>query len=119
MEDKGQNTHKLRRGLEGETFVSLRIYPLMEDLLINESTLKAHLATYRDNKAEYLNMVERYFMDQVLQKSIQSANKVKVVATLLQNLDKFWLQELYPYLDLMEMTRACQMLDSNRLARQL
>lgn len=91
----------------------------INNLLINESTLREHLEAYQNRPQEYLTTVNLYFSEPVLQKSIQLANKTKVVTILLQYLDKTTLTSLHPYLDLYEMTKACQMLDSNRLIKQL
>ena len=83
--------------------------------LFKETKLQQHLYHY---SPEYCAEAIRVF-NSTLSRKVPLGTKTKIVATLLWSLDKETFKALYSQLELPEVLKACQLLDTPRLIRQL
>ena len=93
--------------------------PSARETIITENTLREHFNQYQNFKVEYVNAIISIFPNVSLMKSITNVNKARIVTTLLQHKDRITLRQLYKYIDLPEMVKACEVLDANRWIRQM
>jgi hypothetical protein len=89
------------------------------DLFLSDHPLDRHFESYHKDRDTYVDSVFKIFSNKQLVKNIKSANKARPLVVLLQNLDKDGFNRLLEHIDLPELTRACEVLDSNRYLRQL
>jgi len=88
-------------------------------LTIMESILKEHFNRYDEDAPKYMEDVQKIFADPILNKSAGLTTKSHIVCTLLNNLDRTHFRQLHQLLDLPEIVRACEIMDSQRLVNQL
>lgn len=81
--------------------------------------LTTHLSDYKAEKETYLNYTNTVFTDKLEAKSHGIMYKSRVLFTLLLNTDHVEFSKLYPYLELADVLKACEMLDAPRRMRQL
>lgn len=84
-----------------------------------DSTLKEHFNRYDEDAQKYMEDVQKIFADPILNKSAGLTTKSHIICTLLNKLDRLRFEQLHQLLDLPEIVRACEILDSHRLVNQL
>jgi len=89
------------------------------ETLLYENTLIDHFNQYNDNKNMYIDGCINILSNNNISKTISINNKAKFLTVLLQNKEKLMWRSILQYLDLPEIVKACEILDSNRYARQL
>lgn len=87
------------------------------EIILSEHSLPLHFVAYEENPQLYGETLLEVFSDST--KSIALRNKSRAIAVLIQHKESQLLRSLYPFLNLPEITLACEILDSNRHARQL
>jgi len=87
--------------------------------IINDTSLKEHFDLYNGDKNMYINNAIEAFSNRNINKTISIINKSRIIAIILQNIDKESFDKLITFIDLPELTRACEILDSTRLIKQL
>lgn len=89
----------------------------MRKTILDDSTLSTHLQNYKEDKISYNSAVMEVFNNPDYVRNVSVANKGRIVATLLYNLNKeTFLQAKF---DLPEVLLGCQILDSKRLVKQM
>ena len=81
-------------------------------------TFQEHFAHFNEDKTKYMDDVLRIFSDKILSKTAGLTVKSQILAVLLQNKDKESFKSLHKFLDLPEIVRACEILDTDRFKRQ-
>jgi hypothetical protein len=81
--------------------------------------LKEHFCRYDEDAKKYIVDVLKIFSDRILNKTSGLTVKSHIICVLLQRKDKENIKSLYQYIDLPEMVRACEILDSHRLQKQM
>lgn len=82
-------------------------------------TLAEHFNRYDEDATMYFDEVKKTFEDKILNKNTGLVNKANAIAVLLHRKDKDRFTSLHPLLDLPEIVRGCEILDSARLIKQL
>lgn len=82
-------------------------------------SLKEHFNHYDEDTTKYIADVQKIFSDKILNKSSGLTVKSHILCVLLQRKDKVSIKTLYEFIDLPEMVRACEILDSRRLQKQM
>ncbi|VBB18629.1 hypothetical protein YASMINEVIRUS_1114 [Yasminevirus sp. GU-2018] len=82
-------------------------------------SLREHFRRYDEDASKYMGDVLRIFTDKILNKTAGLTVKSHILTVLLQKKDSARVKKLQNYIDLPEMVRACEILDSNRLGKQL
>ena len=91
----------------------------MQKTILDDTSLTTHLQNYARDKHAYSAAVADVYTNEDLRKSVTTTNKSRVLATLVQNLDRTTFDTLLPHIDLPEITRACGILDARRHIHQL
>lgn len=91
----------------------------IRDKILSEHVLKEHFETYDENRVNYVRTVSEILSNSTLNKSLTLMTKARILTVLLQRHDREAMKKLYPYVDLPEITKACEILDANRHAKQL
>lgn len=91
----------------------------IKETLLGDYTLFDYFKFYEERREEYIKGAKELLSNKVISKSIGVINKSKLLAVLLQKKDKKGFIELFDLIDLPEIVRACEILDSNRYIRQL
>jgi hypothetical protein len=81
-------------------------------------TLKEHFAHYDEDASKYMGDVLRIFTDKILSREAGLTVKSHILSVFLQRRDFDRFTKLIPFIDLPEITKACEVLDANRLKRQ-
>lgn len=82
-------------------------------------SLKEHFDHYDEDASKYMGDVLRIFTDRILSKTSGLTVKSHILTVLIQKKDNDRIKKLHPYIDLPEMVRACEILDSSRLIKQI
>ena len=91
----------------------------IRDTVMNDTKLSDHSEAYEYSRDEYVKQIVSVFGNAQLSKNVTLKNKARMLVTLLHNFDKDAFSQVVKYLDLPEVVRACEVLDSARLIRQL
>lgn len=75
--------------------------------------LSWHIKSYEDNHESYNDIMSALYI------IMDDESRVKCLATLLNYKEKETFRKLYPYIELKDILKACQILDANRRMRQL
>ena len=86
--------------------------------ILATTTLKQHLTAYAENRQNYVESVTKIMTSSVY-RNVPSLNKAFILTTLLYGLEQKILEDIHEHIDLPEMLKACQILDSGRLCRRL
>lgn len=81
--------------------------------------LKEHFTHYDEDTQKYVSDVAKIFTDKILNKSAGLTTKSHIICVLLQRKAKDIIKNLNQYIDLPELVRACEILDSKRLQKQM
>ena len=81
--------------------------------------LNEHFDHYDKDTQKYIDDATKIFTDKILNKSSGLTVKSHIMCVLLQRKDKISCKNLYSSIDLPEMVRACEILDSKRLQKQM
>lgn len=81
--------------------------------------LNEHFSHYDEDAARYMGDVLKIFSDRIASKTAGLTVKSHILTVLLQRKDSERIKKLHPYIDLPEMVRACEILDSKRLIKQM
>lgn len=90
-----------------------------KETLLGDYTLFEHFKIYDERREDYIRSAKNLLSNKAVSKSIGVINKSKLLVVLLQKKDRQGFVELLDLIDLPEMVRACEILDSNRYIRQL
>lgn len=90
-----------------------------KEVTMYDNALEEHFKTYDNRRPDYIDAVIRLFDDVQLLKNISLSNKSRILVVLLMRMDRDTFTTILPNMDLPELVRACEMLDSNRFVRQL
>lgn len=91
----------------------------IKKVILSDHTLKEHFRAYAADREEYVEQLNSVYSNKQLSKNVTNNNKTKALVVLIQSLDKEGFRGLLNHIDLPELTKACEILDSNRLMRQL
>ena len=86
---------------------------------MNDTPLGSHFESYEHSRDEYVRQIVSVFGNTQISKNVTLKNKARILVTILHNFDKNAFEQLVTKLDLPEVVRACEILDSARLIRQL
>jgi len=81
--------------------------------------LRSHLTDYVRDETEYVIEAHRIFSDKLEAKNIGSAYKSRIIFTLLHFNNGGALETLWEYLEISDVSKACEMLDAPRRFRQI
>src|SRR5277367_5811512 len=81
-------------------------------------SLQEHFAKYNEDAAKYMGDALKIYFDKVASREAGLTVKSRILAVLLQKRDFERFNKLIPFIDLPELTKACEILDAGRLKRQ-
>jgi hypothetical protein len=82
-------------------------------------TLKEHFTHYSEDTTRYVEDITKLYSDKILCKSAPINTKAYILMVLLHYKNKETFKSLYEYIDLPELTKACELMDTGRYKRQL
>lgn len=89
------------------------------ETVMNDNALDCHFEAYENTRDEYVKQVLSMYGNSQLSKNVTLKNKARILVVVLHNFDKNAFEQFMTKLDLPEVVRACEILDSARLIRQL
>lgn len=84
----------------------------------SETRLSTHIEFHKSKRDEYLNLINELYANEHILKNINIMNKAHVLVVLIHNKEHAQVETMHKWIDLPEMTKACEILDSNRRVRQ-
>lgn len=90
-----------------------------KDTLLNGGPLADHLACYANNRDQYVEAVVETRSNKNVAKAVQNSTWANVLVVLLHNKDRAAFAQIKPHVELLEIVKACEMLDAPRAIRQL
>lgn len=91
----------------------------IRDTVMNDTPLCDHFEAYEHSRNEYVTQILSVFGNAQLSKNVTLKNKGRMLVVLLHRFDKDGFAKIINKLDLPEVVRACEVLDSARLIRQM
>jgi hypothetical protein len=89
----------------------------MRKTILNDNTLSVHFEQYKKDQTAYTTAVTEVFSNTEYFRSVSVPNRARVLAVLLQKLDKLTFRNIS--FDLPEVLLACQILDARRELKQI
>jgi len=82
------------------------------------SSLKDHFCLFDKNRNDYVTNILEIFTNKTNKKTTPTSVQARILTVLIHKFDRETMGQLYKYIDLPEICRACEILDANRSIKQ-